>query len=337
MALLLLRQGAMCSQAEGSGYTAFQRYVMNGNSEMVDLLLENDKSGVKAALNHLLVSGYAWNPDVSAPLQVAIENGDSILALKLLDAGAKPEIDLDTWLKAMQVSGLGKEANRTLDDNKKAFKKSVEQPLLCAVRAASADVALRLIKSGANVNCLTTSSENLLDNAYMRSHTRGESLLDVARYIIKQLSKTDTKTSKTAKPSIRPGMDEYLAKLEPGSFLYTFVLDDIDEKKKDFERRSELHNETLSKKNAQGGAIEKREAVDAAISDLKVIETALLEAGAKTFSELHPDIETTNLDNRRDRFWSTDSDEECKVYDYKIEFYGDDNMNESRRQGYIEL
>lgn len=336
MAKLLLRLGAMCSQAEGSGCTAFQRYVKSGKSEMVDLLLTNDKAGVKAAVNHLLLSGYSWNPSASGPLQIAIENGDSVLAIKLLEVGARPEIDLDTWLKAAQVAPDMSYNHNDLEDNKKCFKRSVDQPLLCAVRAASADVALRLIKDGANVNCLTRTSEQLLENSYMRSYNKGESVLDVLRYIIEKLSDEEDSNTSLQKPKLALGMDEYLAKLTPGSYVHTFVSDDISKKKKEFKSNLKNYEESLKKEEATGGATEKKEAINAAISELKVIEKTMVEAGAKTFVELYPDIETSKERNQ-DRYNRRAEKREDEVYKFQISFNNDHKMTDSRRDGYIEL
>lgn len=336
MAKLLLRLGAMCSQAEGSGCTAFQRYVKSGKSEMVDLLLTNDKAGVKAAVNHLLLAGYSWNPSASGPLQIAIENGDSVLAIKLLDVGARPEIDLDTWLKAAQVSPDMSYNRNDLEENKKCFKRSVDQPLLCAVRAASAEVALRLIKDGANVNCLTRTSEQLLENSYMRSYNKGESVLDVLRYIMEKLSDEEDSGTSLPKPKLALGMDEYLAKLTPGSYVHTFVSDDISKKKKEFKSNLKNYEASLKKEEARGGATEKKEAINAAISELKVIEKAMVQAGAKTFAELYPDIETSKERNQ-DRYNRRAEKREDEVYKYQINFNNDHKMTDSRRDGYIEL
>ncbi|ATY58270.1 ankyrin repeat [Cordyceps militaris] len=335
MAELLLRLGAMCSQAEGNGRTAFHQYLKSGKSEMVDLLLTNDKAAAKAAVNHLLMAGYSWNMTVEAPLQIAIENGDSVMAIKLLDIGARPEIDFDTWLKASHFATDVNVSSNNLEDNKKMFKRNVEQPLLCAVRAASADVALRLIEGGASVNCLTPTSEQLLQNTYMRSHNKGESILDVLQHIIKKLSEPEDKISCLNKPKLLPGMDEYLAKLTPGSYLHTLVSHDIKNKKRDFEASLKSYEEQSKKMDARGGAKEKQEAIDSAIAELKTIERAMIAAGAKTFTELYPDVETAK-EHKSNQYYGAEKEKEA-VYDFDLWFHNDRNMTDSRRQGYIEL
>ncbi|OAA73258.1 ankyrin repeat protein [Cordyceps fumosorosea ARSEF 2679] len=335
MAERLLRLGAMCSQADSNGYTAFHRYLKSGKSEMVDLLLTNDKAAAKAAVNHLLMTGYSWNMSVEAPLQVAIENGDSVMALKLLEIGAKPEIDFDTWLKATNFANDGNFSSNNLEENKKQFKRNVEQPLLFAVRAANADVALRLIEGGANVNCLTATSEQLIQNTYMRSYNKGESVLDVLQHVIKKLSEPEEESSSPNKPRLLPGMDEYLAKLTPGSYLHALVSYDIKNKKKIFEAGIKYYEEESKKVEARGGAKEKQEAIDSAISELKRIEKAMIDAGAKTFAELYPDIETAK-ENNGSRYYAPEKEKDA-VYKFDLWFQNDRTMTDSRREGYIEL
>lgn len=334
MAELLLRLGAMCSQAEGNGRTAFHQYVKSGKKEMVDVLLTHDRAGVKAAVNHLLLSGYSWNPQVSAPLQLAIENGDSILAMKLLDAGAKPEIDFDTWLKAAQLSNDAYHNRNNLEENKKSFKRSVEQPLICAIRAANADVAIRLIKDGANVNCLTPESEQLLDNQYMRNHTKGESALDLLRYIRQELSHPEQHTS-SQKPFLPTGMENSVSIYVPGSWRHTIISDDIAKEKIRYESRLKDYEEKSKEDEAKSGAAEKQAAIDSAISELKAIEDAMLAAGAKTFVQIHPDIKTATKSNRRQG--REHQEDKPQPYNYDISFNSDPNMTDSRRHGYIQL
>ncbi len=88
MAKLLLKLGASSSQADLHGCTAFHRYVDNHEVEMIDTLWELDKTGVKAALNHLLLGNRYWDPQAVSPLHTAIGRGDTILVMRLLEAGA---------------------------------------------------------------------------------------------------------------------------------------------------------------------------------------------------------------------------------------------------------
>lgn len=72
--------------------------------KIIESLWENDKLGLKTAINHVAVTGTSWNSFATSPLMTAIDQGNSILVLKLLDAGAKPSIDFDSWLQGAKFS-----------------------------------------------------------------------------------------------------------------------------------------------------------------------------------------------------------------------------------------
>lgn len=94
MAKTLLNLGATCSQAEVNSVTAFHRYVQNGGVQLVDTLLASDKMGTKNAINHVVTGHFTISP-----LMTAIAQRDLPLVLRLLGAGAKTNIDFETWLK----------------------------------------------------------------------------------------------------------------------------------------------------------------------------------------------------------------------------------------------
>lgn len=104
MAETLLSLGATSSQADMNGVTAFHRYIQGGKPELIECLWENDKIGLKAAINHIAIDGNYYNNTSTTPLMSAVANGDPILVLKLLDAGAQVQIDFDSWLKSARHS-----------------------------------------------------------------------------------------------------------------------------------------------------------------------------------------------------------------------------------------
>lgn len=101
MARTLLSLGATCAQADRDGVTAFERLVEQNASALIDLVVEADKIGVQNSINHISIPAYH---SMTWPLQRAIDRGDARLVLQLLEAGAVPQIDFDTWLKAMKQS-----------------------------------------------------------------------------------------------------------------------------------------------------------------------------------------------------------------------------------------
>lgn len=102
MAKTILSLGGTCAQADMNGLTAFHQLVQRNDSALIELFLDLDKVGAKNAINHMAFlrrgNSTRW------PLQEAIENGDPRLVLRLLDAGAVPQVDFELWLKDAKQS-----------------------------------------------------------------------------------------------------------------------------------------------------------------------------------------------------------------------------------------
>src|SRR5699024_9703554 len=83
------------------------------------------------------------------------------------------------------------------------------------------------------------------------------------------------------------------------------------------------------------GATEKKEAIDESLSELKNLERALIAKGAKVFDELHPEIDA------QPRTKSASQDREVEKvhekYKYDFSFRNDSDMNDARRDGYVQL
>lgn len=97
MARTLLSLGASCAQADRDGATALERLVQESASPLIGLLVEADKVGIQSSINHISITSAL---SISWPLQRAIKQCNAEVAIQLLDAGASPEIDFDTFLKA---------------------------------------------------------------------------------------------------------------------------------------------------------------------------------------------------------------------------------------------
>ena len=100
----LLSLGATSSQTDTDGITAFHRYVRIGGLRLIETLCKNEKTGLKAALNHASVVWPGFLPETTSPLMTAIDRGDPTIILKLLEAGAHPDLDFDTWLKSAKLT-----------------------------------------------------------------------------------------------------------------------------------------------------------------------------------------------------------------------------------------
>ncbi|KAH0595957.1 hypothetical protein MHUMG1_06507 [Metarhizium humberi] len=334
MARLLLKLGATSSQADAQGCTAFYRFVEHGDTELVDTLLENDKMGVKTAINHIVFGGYSWNPETTSPVHGAVQHGDSILILKLLNAGAVPEVDFDTWLKAAKIAPNLSGNLGDLDRSKKTYKRSCESPLCTAIRYGNIDGAMRLLENGANIDAMTHDTNDAFDNDWRWRYTKGTSVLDLVRDMIEILSTYEGEKSTVTKPEIQAGLDAYLEKLKPGTYKHWLVSRDVQIKKENFRISMKSYEKHLQVVDNIKGAPEKLEAVTEALAGFKSLENFVISKGAKTFAELYPNIEC-----EKRKKTSKDDREKDKDKDYKYEFVfrTDKDMTEARRDGYIEL
>ncbi|RYP25160.1 hypothetical protein DL765_000041 [Monosporascus sp. GIB2] len=342
----LLSLGATSSQADNNGVTAFHRYINRGAPELIECLWANDKIGLKAALNHVAVSGYRWNSEATTPLMTAIDNGDPILVLKLLEAGANPEIDFDSWLKGVKLTF--EESLGDYESNKKRFRRGVNQPLLVAIESPNPTIAIQLLDRGADPNVITKSSVDLVEDTWGRRYNRGESALDVIQESLAKLRGYKEEKipfdlphsnysyfGSTKKTYLEPpkgpfGTSEFLEKFREGTYQHWLVSTDIEDKIGAYKEKLDRFEKQKEKTEQSKGLSKKKEAIRDAICQLEEVEKALKAKGAKTFRELHPDIEEplTAAD---------DADKPAAPYDFDFNFNGVNDITNKRRAAYIEL
>jgi ankyrin repeat protein len=94
MAKTLLSLGATSAQADMTGVTAFHVLVEENAGSLLESLWESDPTGTKTAINHIAFQGYNAS---NTPLQIAVQEGNLALVLKLLDHGALTHVDFETW------------------------------------------------------------------------------------------------------------------------------------------------------------------------------------------------------------------------------------------------
>ncbi|KAI0427221.1 ankyrin repeat protein [Xylaria sp. FL1042] len=341
----LLSLGATSSQADVTGITAFHRYIKNNNMEVIDFLWENDKLGLKTAINHVAISGNYWRSSAITPLMTAIDQGNPILVLKLLDAGAKPEIDFDSWLQGAKFSSdvhLG-----DFDSNQTKFHDSTEQPLLTAIRSENPAVALELLARGVDPSPITKASWDVIRNEWSRRYNTGETAVDVVRNILSELRRYDGESVEAKFPtkSLRQGPShhvlaeeelrgstEFLSRFSKGTYQHWLVSSDIEKKRKDrkiYLERVKTEEKRVASKN---GLTEKKEAIRDLILQLEVVEIALLERGAKTFKELYPQIETMPQTQGTQNEVTPQTD-----YSFAFSFRGVQDLTSDRENAYIKL
>lgn len=288
MTKLLLDLGATSSQADLHGWTAFHRYVQTANEQVVDVLLDHDKLGTKTAINHLTFTRYNWSSP-SSPLLEAVAQGaqgNLSLVLKLINAGASVEMDFETWLKsARKVSG-GRSNNPTLSGTpqlKERYDRERLHPLISALRCTtSTEVPIALLERGADPNSMPWRTYSVVHTDWYRSHTKGETVLDLVRERLDQLRTYGLSgCTESAKPLLRTGLDESL--YTEGTYQHWVVASTIREAK-----RSQQDDEIYMCK-ARSRTVKDVESLMAAMEDkisgLQKLEEVLVQKGAKTFEE----------------------------------------------------
>ena len=298
MVKALVELGATISQADMDQNTALQ-YCIAGQPDMVQVLLETDKTGAARAINHLAVSGGRWNFSVASPLMRAVAARDSLTAMLLLTNHARPSIDFSSYMKACQ---LKQDVPSDSKRNKQDFEKKVHQPVVSAIQSELPDLARTLITEyGADVNTLTTSGWSVVHDEYMRRYTKGETLLDAVRAKVSELK--DWKPEQTDDPQKPIALQDdtsYLAGLSEGTYKYWSAKKQLEQAKQTYEQQVKTYQEQAKKVHDKTGLVEKEAAVHDMESQYRSLEVLLVERDAKTFAELYPDIK--DPEERNDRF-----------------------------------
>jgi ankyrin repeat protein len=343
MARVLLKLGSTSSQADMDGCTAFHRFVAHGNKKFVQLLADEDKTGVMAA-----VKAIVWNySNSTSPLNTAIAQGDAILALQVLEAGHKPEVDFDSWIKSAKLS-----SNMYLSDhdhNLGQYHNSAVQPLLDAI-AHCPDPALikSLLDAGADPNWLPSSAWHKVHNEWQRTnkHYTGETALDLVREQIGKLRKhKPEKARKRRAPRPPKATGAFAAKYAEGSYARHMIDCDITTKESTYKREIKRYRRDVkadSKPDAKSdGTAEKEAAIKEVLADYEQIEQILLNAGAKGLYELYPKIKKGKSSSYYYRGYrpgpETYGDDNSQPYEYNFRFTGTDDLGDVRLEAYIKM
>ena len=327
----LISVGASCSQADTSNVTAFHRFVRFGCAELVLNFLEKDRISAKAALNHLLVeSAHFWVRCIPTnPLISAIQTGDAIMVLKLLEAGAEPEIKFESWFNAMKGSSNPGYLQIDTAHAQETFSIGVIQPLIAAVCSKNPDLAIEIANKGADVNSLLDKERVM--GIFPQKGVR--SVLEIVRERINAL-KSYKAPALIAKPVRKHGMDAVLKRFPEDSYQHWLVSCDIEATQKaekynanEYEKQVKPAPEQLERE--KGEEIARREK----ILKLEKVEVLLLSKGAKTYLELHPDGKREALVEEG----QNQAIEETPVQ-YNFEFkFNAQNVTETRNQAYMKL
>ncbi|KAK8027172.1 Ankyrin repeat protein [Apiospora marii] len=338
MAETLISLGATSSQADAGGVTVFHRFIQQGSPTVINKLCESDKMGLKTAINHVVVGGSHWRSTATTPLMTAIEREDPILVMRLLKAGSRPEIDFDAWLKGAKVT---MESNlRDHESNQSMFAQSVEQPLIVAVRSTQPSTALELLKKGADPNVLPKESQRVVLSNRYGGYSTGRTALDIVRATLESLRAYEGGKTRLLPKSFTEVISKEVSGLQflidkqyfnDRTYQHWVVSADIRNRLAFYEKELVRFQKESEQISNHDGLTMKKDAIADLMSQLQQVEEALVARGAKTFHELHPDIE-----NPQETRGSSIKEEE-KPYEYNFSFKGVKDVTEARKAAYIQL
>ncbi|OQO13617.1 hypothetical protein B0A48_01846 [Cryoendolithus antarcticus] len=315
MSRTLFELGASSAQADIGRATALQ-YAIGSKPELFESYIDADKTGVSRAINHVAVTGGTWNFQVSTSLMTAITNGDAASALHLLGLGAKPEISVDVFLKALPPkatnlhSGYDDSAN-----NKRQYERNVKQPLQLAIDCELPALAIELLeRHGVDANILTSTGHEVLQHDYVRRYQRGQTMLDLVQGKIQALRDWKPVELRRDPPKALSSSETYLAGLKEGTYGLWTAKHQLAAAKETYRREWTQHVEHLKAENDKTGYEEKQAAVFDMLDGFKKLQGVLNAKGGKTFYELHPEIDQpTDQQNNAFGSWQAPKPEPFKM------------------------
>ncbi|KAL4756102.1 ankyrin repeat protein [Aspergillus foveolatus] len=300
----LLQVGASPAQADINQKTALHYLAHYGRHELLDIYKQYDQPAVDRAINHLSTTGSYYSFSAVSPLTHAITAKDRTKVMKLLEMGAHPAISLEDYLKAAKTleHGLGNHWNPSVVDHKKEFELNIMQPVILAIQQDMPVVAAELLARGADPNTLTRDGYMVLGNEWSRNDKSGSSLLDYVQAKVTALRKYEGEKVCAQKPiELDPDDSTYLQGLQEGTYKMWLARESLRQKRERFAKEQKIYEDDVKEKENGEGLAEKKAAVEALLADYEKLETTLLSRGAKTFKQLHPDIDCPLNNPRQSR------------------------------------
>lgn len=327
----LLRLGASPAQADLHARTPLYYLAATAYTDLLDAYLQHDQPAVKRVINHLAFKGHAWRPDAYSAFSTAVDAGDVIGAIKLLDSGAEPTIAFDAFMKSAQLK-FDQLKRNTSEVNEEIFGRNVCQPIISAVENDLPVLALELIARGADPNTLTPDGFEVKTQEHTRGYTTGKSLLDCVRHKVAKLRRYKGEKFEHNPPNpLDPDDSAYLNGLEDGTYRMWTAQHALKEARMVYKRKHEEYEKKKQEAENRRGLAEKAAAVKDHLQAFEKLEHALLEKGGKTFRELYPDI-TPPVQQRRPRDGAT------KHTPFEVKFsFNIPDLTTLQREGYTKL
>jgi ankyrin repeat protein len=332
---VLMEAGAKCSQADLKGFTAFHYYANHG-AEMINYLLKNQKVIARSVMNWIVVHGSTYSPQYINPLRTTIENGDFAAFQRLVELGAKLVVEFEPWMQGLKFA-FKRQIRADPEKNLELFKKNVEQPIILAVQHEQVAMVRVLLDKGADINTLTVEGQSVLLDTYSRGWRVGATLLDRVRHKISELEAYDVENESGSRYVVVPlplkDDEHYLQGISEGTYEHSATSELLKDAKKSVKEMTERMEKRLEIPENLKGVAGKKAAIAKLITTFQELERDLLSLGAKSFTEIHPDIGTivARVTNNVPRH--TPEPVETKVtYSFRVA-----DLTDTKREAYVRL
>jgi ankyrin repeat protein len=321
MTRLLFKLGASCAQADSRRKTALE-YCVASAPDLLQTYLDADPTGAARALKHITVQGPSYDVQISSPLMTAISNGDTETALRLLSAGARADVPLEVYLKGVDAA------------TKDEFEEKVQQPVILAVEEDMPSLAAVLVEQyGIDCNTMTNLSWRMVHNSYDRSHY-GETLLDLVKYKIKQLREWKHERPNRLAPHPLKEDSEYLSEYPIGTYQFWSATQQLKLAKTTYDGEWERYVQDQRIDDVdENGLEEKQAAIYDKLDEFRNLEALLEKRSAKTFKELHPEIEGRGASQQHGCYHY----DPRQVFEVKFGFKTSANASDEVRERYVRL
>lgn len=331
MTQTLLEVGASSAQADMKQTTALH-YISDQQPEVIETLFQHDEPAAKRAINHLAVTGSSWSPSAQSALMSAILKGNTIGALKLLEAGANDTIEFQAWMKSIESQNESIK-NRDSKTNHNNFVKDIEQPIILAVQAELPDLVLNFLARDVNPNTLPKEAQHCLVDDWYTRYNRMYTLLDLVRGKINKFRGwQDERPPSEPDYKLKDDVD-YLDGIAPGSYKSFIAQIRLDRARQSDKQAKESFENRLKQYNERKGVAEKKQAIKDLAIKFKNVEKELLSKGAKAFKELYPEKFREKEENRRQSSYPAKEPKEFAIeFDFNVH-----DLTDETREAYLKL
>ncbi len=298
----LLTHGASSAQADIERVSAFHYLTAKKKVDLLKVCVEEDGAAAKSALNHLVVNASYWKTQVDTPLTTAIKSGNVDLVNYLLDIGAKPVIDLDSFASAWSAARRDGYTYRT-DDTSKTWREDVIQPIQLALDNDMPEIVLRLVEMGADINTFDQDAHRSigLSKNDDQAKIHGKSILDEVTAKIEAITEAIEKKRELPRPPVLQTDSCYLKDTEPGSYAHWYLSKSIETAKNIVAAWKECKIKRDKEEEDRVGKQHRLSPLKALKARYISLQHRLEELGAKTLEQLHPGLIERLKENSKEK------------------------------------